>query len=288
MIYICIPVLNRLELTVNCINSIKNQTYKNFKIVICEHSNDFRTFTELKNRFPELILLKGDESMWWTAATNTCIKYVLEKSDDQDYVFTLNNDTELEQNCLLTLADYIRDYPDSIFGCVNLLYDEKNKVEPSAQIERNIFGFHFYRNLNNWRDDISNFSGLHEVEALSGKGVLVPVKIYKDIGLYNEQMLPHYHADTEFIIRASNNGYSVYLAYKAKLYSNYQETGHTSRSPMMTYQEFIKSFWDIKSTRHFVTLRNKAKLIYGKKYPVYLLIKLVNIIGGFVKRRLFR
>ena len=64
MIFICIPVFERLQLTVNCIKSIKRQTYTDYTIVVCEHSPNDTTYNELKKLFPEVVLLRGDESMW--------------------------------------------------------------------------------------------------------------------------------------------------------------------------------------------------------------------------------
>jgi len=43
MIYICIPVHNRIEYTLKCIESIEKQNYKDYKIIICDDNSTDRT-----------------------------------------------------------------------------------------------------------------------------------------------------------------------------------------------------------------------------------------------------
>lgn len=278
------PVYNRILLTISCIESIGRQSYSNYKIIICAHGpND--VYELLRKKYPNIVVLKGHEKMWWTAATNKCVQYVLDNGTTNDFVFTLNDDTELENNCFEILIKSINRFPGSIVGCVNLLFDDRNSIEPSAQKELILMGFRLYKGVNRWGDDISKYQCLTPVGALSGKGVLIPANIFHKVGLYSEQMLPHYHADTEFSIRASKAGYRLFLSYDAKLYSHYQETGLTSMSSKkLTLREFLYGFKSIKSTRHYSSIKNRAKLIYGNSYPFYLFIMIFTIVIGYFRR----
>ncbi len=284
MIYICIPTFHRLSYTIKCINSIYDQVFKDYKIVICEHSPTEENYNELQENFPEIIFLRGNEEMWWSGAINRCVAHVMSRASDNDYVFTLNNDTELDEDCLKKLTKTAAEHPDSIIGCVNLLYDQKSRIEPSAQKRGKFFGLNLYRSVNCWGDDLKEFRGIIEVNALSGKGVLIPVSIFKTIGLYNAEMLPHYHADTEFTIRASRAGFKVLLNYSAKIYSHHKETGLTARTSGNTLKAFLRGFSSVKSTRHYPTLKNRAKLIHGDKSHIYFLVSLIGVWGGFIRR----
>lgn len=284
MIFICIPVHNRLALTRACIKSIKKQNYSNYKIIICDDGSTDDTYEEIKKEYPEVVLVRGDGNLWWTGATNKCVAHALKKASDTDLIFTLNNDTELAPDCLSELIEAKKKYPNSIIGCVNLFFANRNKIEPSSQKEKRVLGFKLYLRFNKWGDDLKNYAGLFEVNALSGKGVLVPIVVLKKIGVYNYEMLPHYHADTEFTIRASKAGYKVFINYSAKIYSHQNESGIGTHTSQPNIKEFIKSFSTIKSTHHFQTLINYSKLIYNKYYRIYFLISLFGIILGFIKR----
>ena len=51
MIYIIIPVFNRWNFTVECLNSLINQTYKKFKIIVVDHGSTDGTSFNIKNEF---------------------------------------------------------------------------------------------------------------------------------------------------------------------------------------------------------------------------------------------
>lgn len=284
MIYICIPVYERVEFTMNCINSIHNQIFTDYRIIICEHSANDENYILLKDKFPNLTILRGDHNMWWTSAINMCVKYVLRIANQQDFIYTLNNDTILDINCLNNLHEFAN--PNLIQGCVNLLLDQRDRIEPSAFVFKKYFGLNLLRPIDKWMEYLNGKEGFKKVDTLAGKGVLIPIGIFKKIGLYEEKLLPHYHADTEFTFRAKRAGYSIKLNYSAKVYSLHEETGLIGRNSNATIKSFIKGFYTIKSTRHFLSLKYLNYSIYGIWYPIYLTINIIGITCGFLKRKL--
>ncbi len=285
IIYISIPVFNRIKYTIKCIESIKKQSYRNYKILICDDGSTDRTSQIIREKYPEIILLQGDGNLWWAGGTNKCVKKILEIANNNDLIFTLNNDTELLPDTLKNLYSISKKKPKSIIGAVNVFFEETVKIEPSAFIRKNKFIFRkLYKRVNEWGEKLSDTSKIIEVDALSGKGVLIPVEIYKKIGIYNSEKLPHYHADTEFTLRAKKNGYKIYLSYKAKILSHQNLTGTGTIATNTNIKEFIQSFKNIKSAIHFKSLLNYWKIIYGWKYIFYINLHLIFIIGGFFKR----
>lgn len=283
-IFICIPVHNRIKYTFECIKSICDQSYKNYKIIITDDGSTDGTSTAIKKRYPEIVILTGNGSLWWAGATNKCVQYVLKIAKNDDYVFTLNNDTRLETDTIEILLKNAKIYPNSIIGAVNVFESNGRSIEPSAQKKRNILGIEYFIKVNKWGEPLDKYCDAVQVDALSGKGVLIPVKVFKDIGLYNSDLLPHYHADTEFIYRANRNGYKIILCYDTKILSHQNLSGFGTRTTKANIKEFIRSFYSIKSTHHISSLKNRAKLIYGEKYLIQYCISLIGIILGFVKR----
>lgn len=285
MIYICIPVFDRPDRTRACLESIFQQGYRDFRVVMCDHSPSGDIGAGLQQEFNEIVILRGDPSMWWTAATNRCVEYALEQGAPGDYVFTLNNDTVLEKNCLEVLINSVTDDPKLIPGCVNLLRTEgEARIEPSAQLKVSFAGFLRYRNADTMGDPLNGRSDMRPVDTLSGKGVLIPMAVFEQIGLYNEKMLPHYHADTEFSVRAARYGYRLRLHYGARLWSWHEETGINARNSSTGIGPFLKGFGSVKSTRHLPTLINLNRLLHGWKFPFYLALNLAGITAGFLRR----
>jgi GT2 family glycosyltransferase len=288
MIYTCIPVHNRVDKTLSCIESIKKQTYKYVRIVICDDGSTDNTGGIIRERFPDVVVLPGDGNLWWTGGTNRCVEYALEHTAKEDFIFTLNNDTELLPDALQRLVETAANHPRSIVGGVNVFFAEPGRIEPSAyRIRGGMFFGRMHKRINEWGDKLQNDLEVVEVDSLSGKGVLIPASAFREVGLYNAGKLPHYHADTELVFRANRKGYKVYLDYKAKVLSHQELSGLGTVTSKPSISGFLKSFSSLKSANHYQSLRNYCELLYGKSYRSYLAVHLSKIVLGFFRRYLF-
>ncbi len=57
-----------------------------------------------------------------------------------------------------------------------------------------------------------------EVELLTGCGTLVPTACYREIGLYDRRMFPHYHSDSELTLRAARRGWRILVDLRSVVY----------------------------------------------------------------------
>jgi len=280
-IYICIPVYNRLEYTKKCIKSIYNQDYKNVKIIIFDAGSNDGTYQFLTEFYPEIITIKGSADFWWTASINVCVQKALSLASNQDFIYTLNNDTILLSNTLTQIVESAVYNPNAIIGSVNLFFNNPRKIEPSAFIKTK---WGQIKRLHNQGDVLPKKKILQEVYSLSGKGCLIPVFAFKKNGLYNEKQLPHYHADTEWVIRARKKGYKIFINYHSALLSHYEQSGKGTWTSKPNIKEFIKSFSDIKSAHHLRYLYIYNKIISENFVNIRFILRLFYITGGFIKR----
>ena len=282
-IYICIPVFNRIEYTLKCIDSIKKQKYPHYKIIICDDGSTDGTSEILGKNHPEVIVLKGTGSLWWTGGTNMCVEHALSIGKEGDYIFTLNNDTEVLENTLLNMLELEKKVPNALIGSLNVFHKDPDKIEPSAFVRKNkLFLKKYATRLHRLGDTVPKNIEYTEAHSFAGKGVLIPFAVFEKIGIYNAEMLPHYHADSEFTARATNNGFTLLYCYTAKVLSHQDLTGTGTQSN--SFSEFIKSFKSLKSALHYKSLKNRAKLLYGKNYRVYLYHQLSRIVLGYFRR----
>jgi GT2 family glycosyltransferase len=291
MIYICIPTHNRLELTIRCITSIYNQHYKNFEIIIFDDGSTDNTSIVLTKTFPTIKVIIGDGSFWWTGSINKCVEYAIKKANEDDFIYTLNNDTEVLQDTLMELIDLAKSKPNSLIGTLNVFYNDHNRIETSAFKREKYLCFSYYKPICRYGETISsNNNSLDYVFAnsLSGKGVLIPVKVFKKIGLYNSKKLPQYHGDTEFTIRANRYGFDILLSLKAKLLSHVDQTGVGTIKTGSSYLQFLKSSFSIHSPYHLITLFNYNKLIHEKGFIFYFIANVVVVVFNRTKRTLFK
>lgn len=219
MIYIIIPILNRWDFTKECLKSLYNQSYTNFKIIIVDHGSTDNSSFLINELFPNVKIVNGNESMWWTAATNLGVKYALK--NNADYILTLNNDTITTPTYLEELINTSKITP-------------KNSLIGSTAIDNNTNKVIFAGEIEHWLTETSSKNHLDPKQMsknyctcsrFPGRGLLISKEVFVKIGLYDENNFPHYFGDYEFTKRALKNGYQIYCSTKAYLKILPEESG---------------------------------------------------------------
>lgn len=286
MIFICIPVFNRIDFTRKCLETIRQQSYKEYLVIVCNDGSSDDTADVLASEFPDTIVIPGDGNLWWTGGINECVNYALKVAKSDDYIFTLNNDTELLPNTLQKLIQFASFKSNTIIACGNYFINDKSKLESTAFCKKSKGIFpEYHKPLFTWGEDASKLKkDFYEVSSVSGKGVLIPIKIFLHIGVYNSDKLPHYHADTEFTRRAFQFGYKIYFVPNAVVYTHQDASGIGQVNSKVSISEFFRSFFSMRSENHLQSLYNRSRLIYGRKWFLYLVPNLASIFIKFVVR----
>lgn len=255
MIHIVIPVFNRWNFTKPCLDGLLHQSYKDFKIIVVDHGSTDGTSQFIKNDYPSVILLNGDESMWWTAATNLGLEYAL--NNNAEYVLTLNNDLEVEENYLLTLFNTISKFKPSIVGSVSVDIENQKKIS-FCGIKWNRYTAKF----SNLASDYHNLDLLNarfndkiiESDMLPGRGVLIPVELIKIIGLYDTVKFPHYGADLDYSLKIKKAGYKLLISIESVVKSHIKETGIQINDKEQPFFKRLKEgYLSIKSPNNLKT-----------------------------------
>jgi GT2 family glycosyltransferase len=252
--------------------SLKDQTNKDFMIVVVDDGSSDGTLEMLESEFPEVICLKGDGNLWWTASVNLGIDYALKNG--AELVMTLNNDTIASNDFIEQMIRWSQKMPDALFGAFAV--DQENN-QP-------VYGGGKIRWLTASTIDLleqlpeSERKGLHEVDHFPGRGMLIPRKVFDKIGLFNEKELPHYFADYDFSHQAYKNGFKIYCNYDAMLYTYPEESGDHQNRRTKSFQNYRNHLFGIKgggNLRNFTTfaLRN-CPTVYLPSF----------LIAGYAKR----
>lgn len=276
-IFIVIPVHNRKNLTRNCLLSLYKQTYGNFEIVICDDGSTDGTSEMIKKQFPEVVLLKGNGNLYWSGAYNKCLTSVFEKADEKDYILSLNNDVEVDENYLFELCKAAKDNSDKLI--MSVAYDEENRseiVDPGYNVNPITMRQHSIRNT-------SLDTKYIPVNSVCGRGLLIPVKIVEKVGFADERHFPMV-GDHDLSLRYQKNKIRAVVAYRAKIYSGPSYTAeHYSNN--YSLKNFFDYITDIKSTgnlryRFWAVVKNRPLFLI----PINLFFDINCIIFGYFKR----
>lgn len=255
MICIVIPVHNRKNFTRECLLSLESQTILADYIIVVDDGSTDGTKKMIYTEFPEVILMEGNGSLFWTAAINMGIRAAM--SLKADYILTLNNDTVASPDLVEMMMLHAEQSPAILLGALDI-----NMKSKKAYYGGELF---------NWRSGASTYllnilkkeeqHGLHEVSLFPARGLLVPRVVFETIGLFEEKQLPHYLADYDFTQRARKKGFKIYCNYDAKLFTYPEEGGDYKIRERKTMKNYLKHLFNIKgggNLRNFTiyTLRN--------------------------------
>lgn len=272
---------NSLEVTRDCIVSLKGIQYANYSIIVVDNASADGSGQALKALFPEIVLLESEKNLGFAGGNNLGFAYALE--NQFTYTMMLNNDTIVEPDFLTHLINHIDTHPEIGVIQPRIHYDHNRQVLwNGGSYYSKIWGIFYSKSFNKLPP--SNSLTLKEVDWITGCAFLMRSDLLKKAGLLSEKMFMYYE-DAEFSLRIKALGYS--LAYHGESLI-YHIAGYSSKSKTKGNEGFLNPLV------HYYNVRNKIWVL--KKYTpwyciptvlAYNLVYLFGVLAYFLVRRRF-
>lgn len=235
---------NQPVLTEQCILSILQNNLPASNIVLVDNGSSDHSLKYLKDSFPTIKIVVSNQNMGFARGFNQGIGCALELG--AEYLFIVNNDTEIPKNMINVLyketkllkadisapAIFFADRPDQLWSAggdfCNFLAapinaHNRNKPLPQNPIRR---------------------------EFLSGCALLIHRNVFNTIGVFDEDYFLYYE-DLDFVKRAQTANLNLWLIPDAKIFHHVSASSQGETSPAVYY-------W--KSRSSWVYFRKHAKL----------------------------
>lgn len=161
------------------------------KVMIIDNKSSDETRMRIQGRFAEekIFLVMNCENFGIAKAYNQAVDYC--KSNDYDYLFTLDQDSLVDDDCIVKLLNVYEEKKDAMI------------VVP--------------RVVEEWQDNISNSEGnISERKYAISSGNLILVSSFEKIGNYNEKLFID-SVDFDFSLRVRNLGGKIYSCKNAQM-----------------------------------------------------------------------
>lgn len=198
---IVIPVYNHFSHTLRCVGSLlrANETAK-MQIIIADDGSSDET-REFFSAIPEITYIRNPENLGFLKSCNNAAK-----SATAPYIFFLNNDTAVLPGAIDSLLETAKSRPDAGLIGSKLVYPDGTLQEAGGYIWQCGDGANVGRNS----DPVEpGYNLLRDADYISGAAILVPRKLWEDLGGFDPHFAPAYCEDSDFAVRLKSLGWRV-------------------------------------------------------------------------------
>lgn len=217
-IVIVIAVKNGRHYLPECLASIKSQSYptSRIKVILIDNDSSDSSAQYIKDNYPEFKLIVNTKNTGFTHPNNQ--GYFLAQKSAADYLFLLNQDTIMEENCLARLVDLAEDDKKTAAVQPKLLLHPQKHLINSFGNSIQFLGFAY---CNHYRqpDNIKNTEPV-ELPYASGAALLLKMPALERTGLFDDSLFA-YHEDVDLGWNLRLLGYRLMLDPLAVVWHKY-------------------------------------------------------------------
>ena len=228
-----------------CIQSVRRQTYPNVEIIIVDNDSTDGSAQCVKTAFPNLRVIINRKNLGYGGGNNRGIQEAR-----GEYIFILNNDTEIERECVEWLWKCMEGQENIGIATPKILFYDRRDTIDAAGLTIYPDGLSIGRGH---LEPQGKYSQREEVFAGSGCASLFRRKMLDEIGLFDEDFFA-YAEDTDLGWRARLAGWRAYYVPEA-----------------IVYHHHSKQFGTYSSTKAFLVERNRIWVAL-KNFPLRFLL----------------
>lgn len=277
-VYIVIPVYNRRETTLRCLENLSQcGNLRRYHVVIVDDGSTVGTANTISSLYPDVTVLPGNGDLWWTGAMAQGMQYADEQG--AEYFVWLNDDCTPESDALLKLVEFLRSHSDTIAAPTCYTHQSNSLIR-----EHN--GFRGRKSCT------ANPGEVTFVDGLSGWCVGIPASVFHKIGPPDTTKFPHYSGDDTYILRATRFGFKACVVgdIQVTLFGpvhpklNFHSYFSPNLTPAKTFQAL---FWSKQSPYRLLTLFFYQTERYGLLLGLpFFIIKLISWLGQWARWQL--
>ena len=215
---------NGLEHLAECFGSIFAQIGDASVIVVVMIVNAslYESIAWTAEHYPQVKVVASDQNLGFAEGNNFGAQFC-----SGEWLFLLNNDTVLAENCLAELRKAVASYPGHILACMMLNYHDRNLVDSA--------GDYFYRSGPSFsRRNISaqhpTFANDSPVFSACGGALVIEKSLFEHLQGFDEDLFLNFE-DMDLCMRARAQGNEIMLVPHAQILHKGSATiGHYTRT----------------------------------------------------------
>jgi GT2 family glycosyltransferase len=198
------------ENTVSCLRSIEKLNYPHLRILITDNCSPDKSGEKVRENYPTHDYLQLADNLGFAGGSNAAINYCIQKG--ADWIWLLNNDTELAEDSLSKMMDIA-------------LSEERAGVLGARVCTPTTNGYHksgrgeidFFRGKTFERGDVDETQAKIACQWISGSNMLFRASAFQEMNGFDEKFFLYFE-DTDICWRLNQAGWNCLLVPDAKIF----------------------------------------------------------------------
>ncbi|MCK4956928.1 MAG: glycosyltransferase family 2 protein [Candidatus Cloacimonetes bacterium] len=195
--------------------SLNNQSYKNIQVYAIDNNSKDNSVALLKEHLPQVKLTLSDSNNGFAKGNNIIAAKAV--ADAVEYLFVLNTDMDLDENCIEELLNLAEN--DINIGGVApvILYGKNNERTDLIQCYADNANFQTGKTSSlhaQLKFSNNKLPEQMQVNTISGGATFIKRELYEKIGLFNEENFM-YGDEMDLAFRVKQQSYKLFVTKKA-------------------------------------------------------------------------
>lgn len=251
-----------------CLKSFETVSYKPLEIIVVDNASADLSVGMVRKEFPKVKIIQNEKNIGYSSGNNRGIK-----ASTGEFVFILNNDTEVTKDFLTPLA--LRMNQDKNIGCIQpkLLYGDKRSILNAVGSFFTSSGFLYHYGYRR-NSTPKRYNRYMPIFSAKGAAMLLRKSALKKIGLFDEDFFIFFE-ETDLCHRLWIAGYTVMYEPTSIIY--HYEAVDTNRQMENFRRSYLSYRNRICSYLKNLEFMNIIK-IFSVLFPIYALLFLYHLI----------
>ena len=211
-----------------CLDSIKNQTFKNIDIIIFDNNSTINTLEDIKKEFKDIKIIYSKKNLGLGEGINQSLKYA-----DSDLVLISNFDLIYNHDAIEQMVKYINSLESTYLGVspkIKLYYQKDFLESTGIYIDENFYIGHYGLG----QLDLSQYNKEEDIFGVSFVSCMIKRDAFLEnkVGLIDPTFFLFYE-DVDFCYRANLHGYKFRSCSSAICYHRH---GYSFRDEATAFQ----------------------------------------------------
>ncbi len=207
---------NQTAVTCALLDSIRRQAFRDTEVIVVDNASRENPAAVFAQRYPEVKFIRSEQNLGFAGGNNLGVA-----AATGDFLFFVNNDTELTNRCILELLDLFAKNPRIGAASPLLLYFNPDPKLPDTIQYAGMTAVHPItarnRTLGAAEADNGQFSKPTQTAYAHGAAMMLPRQVLENVGLMADDFFLYYE-ELDWCERIRRAGYEIWVQPQARVY----------------------------------------------------------------------